>query len=67
MRTAATIAGLLLLLTNGCLLQAMNDRKLQEAEWRHQERMRELQLQERLQDKQYLQVGDGGLVRDNPF
>jgi hypothetical protein len=68
---------LLLILPNisGCgliilhnALERNADRKASHEEHRHQERMKELQLQERLQDKQYPQVPtDAGIVRDTPF
>jgi len=49
-------------------LERNADRKEIQERHRHQERMRELQLQERLQDKQYPQpTTDAGIVRDNPF
>lgn len=83
MKAVAKLICLALLLSNttGCValiggvvannaLERHDDRKTLQERNRHQERMRELQLQERLQDKQYPQVqtgGDAGIVRDNPF
>ena len=49
-------------------LERNSDRKEWTEKHRHQERMRELDLQERLMDRQYPQgSGDAGIVRDNPF
>lgn len=79
MNKLLAIVGIALVLPNltGCgyiilnnALERHADHKEQAERNRHQERMRELQLQERLQDKQYPQVttgGDAGIVRDNPF
>lgn len=79
MKTAIVTICFALLLPNmtGCGLLILHsalernaDRKEIHEQHRHQERMRELQLQERLQDRQYPQGGyttDAGIVRDNPF
>lgn len=80
MSKAFAIISILLILPNvtGCGLLVLHsalernaDRKEVQERHRHQERMRELYLQERLQDKQYPQQptssGDAGIVRDNPF
>jgi hypothetical protein len=67
------------LLCNGCVpliagaitsnaLERNADRKETHESHRHRERMRELDLQERLMDRQYPQGGgDAGIVRDNPY
>ena len=57
-----------LLILHSALERNADNKETREAH-RHQERMRELQLQERLQDRQYpTNVGaDAGIVRDNPF
>jgi hypothetical protein len=79
MRQAITLLCMALLLPNmtGCGLLILHsalernaDRKETHEAHRHQERMRELDLQQRLQDKQYPQVytTDGGaIVRETPF
>lgn len=45
-----------------------DDRRRQEIQYRHQERMRELDLQEKRLKLEYQRPqSDGGIVRDSPF
>ena len=77
MSRAFAILGMLVIVPNvtGCGLLVVHnalernaDRKELQERHRHQERMRELELQERLMNKQYPEQGDAGsIVRDNPF
>jgi hypothetical protein len=77
MKRAITLLCFALLVPNmtGCGLLILHsalernaDNKETHEQHRHQERMRELQLQERLMDKQYPQGGtDAGIVREAPF
>lgn len=66
------------LLCNGCVpmmagaithnaLERNADRKEWQEKHRHQERMRELDLQEKLINRQYPQGSDGGIVRELPY
>jgi len=77
MGKAITLLTIILILPNttGCaaLIAAdaigrHDDRRRTEIQYRHQERMRELDLQEKRLKLEYQQrQGDGGIVRDNPF
>ena len=73
---AIVLMTLILPNTTGCgyiilnnALERHADRKEVQERNRHQERMRELELQEKLMNKQYPQQGGdaGAIVRDNPF
>lgn len=78
MSKAITIVGLLLLLSNttGCAaiiaadaIGRHDDRRRQEIQYRHQERMRELDIQEKRLKLEYQQPqqADGGIVRETPY
>ncbi len=79
MKAAITIICFALTCMSGCVpliagaithdaLGRNADRKEWVEKHRHQERMRELDLQEKVINRQYPQGEvDGGIVRDNPF
>jgi len=65
---------LIALSTTGCVpviagmaLRDHGDRKWQEMEYRHKEKMRELDIQERTLKQNAPQQSNGAIVRDNPY